>query len=140
MIKGLLTIVLIPALLLWSVVYGVLGGIYFKIQAVYEHWIDLNRRQIVQWKRYPLRSYNKFTAAILTHRMRSKPIELVSLTNSQIQSEFKHEPFPFLVIIANTFIALVMLPFAIISGIGQGPVFVFRKGWHLWQNYTPSKH
>ncbi len=139
MTKGLLTIVLFPVLVLWSIIYGVLGGVFFKAQAVYEHWIDLNHLQVVQWKRYPLRSYNKFTAAILTHRMRTKPIELVSLTNHQIQREFKREPFPFLVIFANTLIALVMLPFALISGVFQGPVFVFRKNWHIWQNYTLSK-
>lgn len=140
MTKGLLTIAFFPVLVLWSIVYGVLGGIFFKIQAVYEHWQDLNHLQVIQWKRYPLRSYNKFTAAILTHRMRSKPIELVSLTNNQIQNEFKQEPFPFLVLIANTLIALVMLPFAVLSGVVQGPVFVFRKGWNIWRNFTLSKH
>ncbi|MDP1932841.1 MAG: hypothetical protein Q8L60_15425 [Gammaproteobacteria bacterium] len=134
MLNGLLTIVLFPLILVWSVCYGVLGGVFFKLLAVYENWIDLNRLQIIQWKRYPLRSYNKFTSAILTHRMKSKPIELVALTNSQIQTEYKREPFPFLVILANTLITLVLLPFALLTGIFQGPVFVFRKTWRAWQN------
>ena len=138
MLNGLLSLVLFPVILVWSVCYGVLGGIFFKLLAVYENWIDLNRLQIIQWKRYPLRSYNKFTSAILAHRMKSKPIELVALTNSQIQTEFKREPFPFLVILVNTLIALLMLPFALLVGIFQGPVFVFRKTWGAWQKILQS--
>ena len=134
MLNGLLTIVLFPLIIVWSVCYGVLGGIFFKLLAVYENWINLNRLQIIQWKRYPLRSYNKFTSAILAHRMKSKPIELIALTNSQIQTEFKREPFPFLVIVVNTLTALVLLPFALLMGAFQGPVFVFRKTWGAWQN------
>lgn len=139
MLKGLLTAICFPLILLWSLCYGVIGGIFFKMLAVYENWVDMNHLQVAQWKRYPLRSYNKFTAAILTHRMKSKPIELVELTNSQIQTEFKREPFPVLLILANTLIALLLLPFAILTGIVQGPIFVFRKSWRSWQQLAHLK-
>lgn len=139
MLNGILTAIGLPLILLWSLCYGVLGGIFFKMAAVYENWVDLNHLQVTQWKRYPLRSYNKFTGAILTHRMKSKPIELVELTNSEIQTEFKREPFPVLLILANTLIALLLLPFAILSGIVQGPVFVFRKSWRSFQQLAHLK-
>ncbi len=139
MLKGLLTAVCFPLILLWSLCYGILGGVFFKMLAVYENWADLNHLQMTQWKRYPLRSYNKFTGAILTHRMKSKPIELVELTNSEIQTEFKREPFPVLLILANTLIALLLLPFAILTGIVQGPIFVFRKSWRSWQQLAHLK-
>ena len=61
MLKRLLTAICFPLILLWSLCYGVLGGILFKMLAVYENWVDLNHLQVKQWKRYPLRSYNKFT-------------------------------------------------------------------------------
>jgi hypothetical protein len=71
--------------------------------------------------------------------MKSKSIELVELTNSEIQTEFKHEPFPLLLILANTLIALLLLPFAILTGIVQGPIFVFRQSWRSWQQLAHLK-
>ena len=125
-------IVILPFLLLWSIVYGIPGGIFFKILAVYEHWVDLNRFQLIQWKRYPMRSYRKFTSALLTHRMRTRPIELAGLTSSQIEAEFKREPFPFLILFTNTVISVAVLPFAALSGIVLGPLHVFRSGWEKY--------
>jgi len=132
---GLMTVAILPFLFLWSIVYGIPGGIFFKMLAVYEHWVDLNRLQVIQWKRYPLRSYRKFTSAVLTHRMRSRPVELVNLIESQIQAEYRQEPFPFLIIFTNTVVALAVLPFAALSGMVLGPVHVFRSGWEKWQKH-----
>jgi len=129
---GLTKIATFPILLLWSVAYGVPGGIFFKAWAVYERWLYQNRSQIIQWKRYPLRSYRKFTSAVLTHRMRSRPVELAGFTESQVQAEYKREPFPFLILFSNTLVALVILPFAALSGIVLGPIHVFRSGWENW--------
>lgn len=136
---GLIKIATFPILLLWSVAYGVPGGIFFKGWAVYENWLHQNRSQIIQWKRYPLRSYRKFTSAVLTHRMRSRPVELAGFTESQVQAEFKREPFPFLILFSNTLVALVILPFAALSGIVLGPIHVFRNGRQNWyRNLQPS--
>lgn len=132
---GLMKIAILPFLFLWSIIYGIPGGIFFKMLAVYERWVDLNRLQVIQWKRYPLRSYRKFTSAVLTHRMRARPVELAGLTDSQIQAEFKQEPFPFLILFTNTVVALAILPFAALSGIFLGPIHVFRNGWGKWHKY-----
>jgi|GEM_PF-464510 len=136
---GLIKIATFPILLLWSVAYGVPGGIFFKSWGVYERWLGQNHRQIIQWKRYPLRSYRKFTSAVLTHRMRSRPVELAGFTDSQVQAEFKREPFPFLILFSNTLVALVILPFAALSGIVLGPIHVFRNGWENWHRPTPPR-
>src|SRR5690606_29068271 len=132
----MMKLAIFPILLLWSVIYGIPGGIFFKILAVYERWTDLNRLQVTQWKRYPLRSYRKFTAAVLTHRMRTRPVELTALTDTQIQTEYKQEPFPFLILFTNTVVALTVLPFAALSGIVLGPIHVFRSGWEKWQKHV----
>ena len=76
-----------------------------------------------------MRSYRKFTSALLAHRMRTRPIELAGLTSSQIETEFKREPFPFLVLFTNTVISIAVLPFAALSGVVLGPLHVFRSGW-----------
>ena len=132
---GLIKIATFPILLLWSIAYGVPGGIFFKAWAVYESWLSRNRSQIIQWKRYPLRSYRKFTSAVLTHRMRSRPVELAGFTDSQVQTEFKREPFPFVILFSNTLVALIILPFAALSGIVLGPIHVFRNGWEKWHRH-----
>lgn len=131
--KGFMTALVFPFLLLWSLFYGVVGGIFFKILAVYESWNYQNHIQITQWKRYPERSYNKFVSAILTYRMRTRPMDLVSLTNNQIRKEYNQAPFPFLLILINTAISILLLPFAMISGAVLGPAFVFKRNWRKWQ-------
>jgi hypothetical protein len=136
--KGLMTAIVFPFLLLWSLFYGVVGGVFFKILAVYENWAYQNQQQLIQWKRYPQRSYNKFVSAILTYRMLSRPMDLVSLTNNQIRQEYDSAPFPFLPIIFNTVISLIVLPFAMISGTIFGPVFVFKRSWQYWRRYNQS--
>jgi hypothetical protein len=136
--KGLMTAIVFPFLLLWSLFYGVVGGIFFKILAVYENWAYQNQQQLIQWKRYPQRSYNKFVSAILTYRMLSRPMDLVSLTNNQIRQEYDSAPFPFLPIIFNTVVSLIVLPFAMISGAIFGPVFVCKRSWQYWRRYNQS--
>lgn len=134
--KGFMTALIFPFLLLWSLIYGVIGGIFFKILAVYESWIYQNHLQIIQWKRYPQRSYNKFVSAILTYRMRTRPMDLVSLTNNQIRQEYNQAPFPFLLILANTVVSIILLPFAMISGVVLGPAFVFKRSWRHWRSFV----
>ncbi len=69
-----------PALLLWSLVYGVLGGALFKLLAVYETWIAMNRYQLILWKKYPQRSYLKYISGIWASQIRGKPVELAEYT------------------------------------------------------------
>lgn len=120
---------LLPFVVLWSLVYGVFGGVFFKLIAVYELWSSSNRLHILQWKRYPQRSYQQFTSAVLMGRMGGSAWTGLPLAYSQVLQEFTRAPFPYLVILCNTLMALLYLPFAVISGVFKGPAFVFRNTW-----------
>jgi uncharacterized protein YneF (UPF0154 family) len=121
------TIVKLPPVLLWSLIYGVLGGLFFKAISVFEYWLESNRSQIMQWKRYPNRNYRQFTSAILMGRVGAQSWATLPLTYSQITSRFDRAPYPYLVIMCNTLIALVYLPVALALGVVQGPAFVFHR-------------
>ncbi|MCB1665545.1 MAG: hypothetical protein KDI28_07170 [Pseudomonadales bacterium] len=120
---------LLPFVLLWSLLYGVSGGVFYKLIAVYELWSSSNRLHVLQWKRYPQRSYRQFTSAVLMSRMGSRAWTGLPLAYSQVLQEFTRAPFPYLVILCNTVMALLYLPFALISGVFKGPAFVFRNTW-----------
>jgi len=123
------SVLLLPPVLIWSLFYGVLGGLFFKLLSVYELWVISNRHHIVQWKRYPARHYRQFTTAILISRMGNSAWSNLPSTRSQITQEFSRAPFPFLVILCNTLLALLYLPFALLNGALKGPVFVFAQIW-----------
>ena len=123
------SVILLPPVLIWSLFYGVIGGLFFKLISVYEIWVISNRHQIRQWKRYPSRHYRQFTTAILMSRMGDKTWSSLPVTRNQITQEYAHAPFPYLVIMCNTFLALLYLPFALLSGAYYGPSFVFAQIW-----------
>lgn len=124
------SVLLLPPVLIWSLFYGVIGGLFFKLLSVYENWLISNRHQIKQWKRYPMRHYRQFTAAILMGRMGDKAWSSLPVTCNQITQEYVRAPFPYLVIMCSTFLALLYLPFALLSGVVNGPIFVFTQIWH----------
>jgi hypothetical protein len=132
---GVLSLLLVPVLILWSLFYGVLGGIIFRMIALFEYWIGSIHLHLVKWKRYPLRSNNALAAILLTQRMSSRPVELLPLTYSQLTQERHHAPFPIFIIFTTTLIALACLPYAVLSGALQGPVFVYRQ---LRGKYLPA--
>lgn len=123
------SILKLPPVLLWSLVYGVIGGLFFKTLSVFEYWLDSNRAQIMQWKRYPNRNYRQFTSAVLMGRVGAQSWASLPLTYNQITNRFDRAPYPYLIIMCNTLIALVYLPFALASGLIQGPAFVFQQSW-----------
>lgn len=135
---------LLPAVLLWSLLYGVFGGAFYKLMAVYELWSSSNHLHILQWKRYPQRSYQQFTSAILMGRMGNRAWATLPMAYNQVRQEFTRAPFPYLVILCNTLMALLYLPFALVSGMFRGPAFVFRNTWkqprsvHVSSNGLPS--
>lgn len=123
------SVLLLPPVLIWSLLYGVIGGLFFKLISVYEIWLISNRHQIKQWKRYPSRHYRQFTTAILISRMGDKNWSSLPLASNQVTQQFTRAPFPYLVIMCNTLLALLYLPFALLSGAVQGPSFVFTRIW-----------
>ena len=128
-----MAVIYFPAALLWSLIYGIGGGIVFKLAAVYETWVAINRRQMMVWKKYPCFSYQKYIQAICAYRMRDKPFELAGITQKQIQGEYPYEPFPVLILITNTLLMLVVVPVFIVTGIVQGPAYVFVEALGFWQ-------
>lgn len=131
------SVLLLPLALIWSLFYGVIGGVFFKLISVYEMWMISNRHHIGQWKRYPKRHYSQFTTAILIGRMGDKAWSSLPITRNQITQQYVRAPFPYLVIMCNTLLALLYLPFALLSGVLNGPSFVFTRIW-LRRTATPS--
>ena len=123
------SVMLLPLVLVWSLIYGVIGGLFFKLLAVYEFWLISNRHHIRQWKRYPMRHYREFTGAILMGRMGDKSWSSLPITRNLITQQYARAPFPSLVIMCNTLLAIVYLPFALLSGALKGPGIVFAQIW-----------
>jgi hypothetical protein len=123
------SVILLPPVLIWSLFYGVVGGVFFKLLSVYELWMTSNRHQIMQWKRYPARDYRQFTSAVLMGRMGDNTWSALPIIRNQITHEFTQAPFPYLVILCNTLLALLYLPFALVTGILRGPGYVFAQLW-----------
>lgn len=121
------SVIVLPAVLVWSLIYGVIGGLFFKLLSVYEFWLISNRHHISQWKRYPMRHYRQFTTAILMARLGNKAWSSLPITRNQITQQYARAPFPFLIIMCNTLLAILYLPFALLSGVFKGPSFVFTQ-------------
>jgi len=116
-----------PLIFLWSLVYGATAGAFFKLMAVYENWIAMNRHQIQLWKKYPQRSYNKYISSIWANQIKGKPLELAEYTRHQIEKSHTSEPFPVFRLLVNTLFMLVIAPFMMLIGMFQGPVYVYRR-------------
>lgn len=125
MLKGLMTRLSIPLLLCWSLVYGVLGGMFFQLLAVGEYLFAQNRQQIMTWKRYPQRSNRQYASILLEQQMQHRDIRSLPFAYSQVQTDTARAPFPLLTILSNTLVALLWLPFALLKGAVQGPAFVY---------------
>jgi len=121
MLKAGLNLILTPLALVWSLVYGVLGGMFFKLLAVGEHLRAQNRLQIMTWKRYPQRSSRHYADSILEQKMQHKNVNALIFAYHQVHSTTDRSPFPVLPIFSNTLVALLWLPFALVSGAVQGP-------------------
>lgn len=116
-----------PVTALWSLVYGALAGAFFKLLAVYENWLAMNRYHVILWKKYPQRSYLKYISGIWATQIKDKPVELAEYTRHQIEKSRPTEPFPVFRILINTLFMLIITPFIICTGLYKGPVYVFRR-------------
>ena len=125
MLKGLMTLISIPLLLCWSLVYGALGGMFFQLLAAGEYLLEQNRQQIMTWKRYPQRSNRQYASILLEQQMRHRDITALPFAYSQMQSGSLRAPFPLLAILSNILVTLLWLPFALLKGAVLGPAFVY---------------
>jgi predicted alternative tryptophan synthase beta-subunit len=127
MLEGAPSYIFYPVTALWSLVYGSLAGAWFKLLAAYENWIEMNRYQLILWKKYPQRSYVKYISGIWATQIKDKPVELAEYTRHQIEKRRPTEPFPIGRILINTIVMLIVTPFIILTGLYKGPIYVFRR-------------
>jgi len=125
MLKGLKTLVSVPLLLCWSLVYGALGGMFFQLLAAGEYLLGQNRQLIMTWKRYPLRSNRQYASIVLEQQMQHRDITTLPFAYNQVQSDSLRAPFPLLAILSNILVALLWLPVALLKGAVKGPAFVY---------------
>lgn len=116
-----------PTLIVWSALYGIVGGAFYKLLAVYENWQATNRYHIKLWKKYPQRSYQKYISGMWASQIRGKPLELAEYTKLQIEKRHPAEPFPVIRLMVNTAFMLIITPFMVGMGMIRGPLYVFRK-------------
>jgi hypothetical protein len=116
-----------PLVMLWSLVYGSVAGVFFILLAAYENWLEINHYQLLLWKKYPQRSYNKYISGIWAHQIKGQPVELAEYTRHQIEKSRPSEPFPFMRLLINTCFILLITPFMLLSGLVKGPAYVYRR-------------
>jgi hypothetical protein len=116
-----------PAIVLWSLTYGCVAGAYFKLLAIYENWIEMNRYHLILWKKYPQRSYLKYISGIWATQIKDRPVELAEYTRHQIEKSRPTEPFPAARLLLNTVFMLIVTPFIICTGLYRGPLYVYRR-------------
>lgn len=127
MLNKLPDIIFYPLAILWSIAYGAVAGAFFRLVAVYESWVAINRLQILLWKKYPQRSYRKYINCLWSRQVLGKPIELAEYTRSNIEKTHPAEPFPLFRLFINTVFMLLIAPFMALRGLYDGPVYVFRR-------------
>ena len=124
-----------PALLIWSLVYGVTGGLAFKLLAVWENWMAVNRYHYILWKKYPNRSYQKYISSIWASQLKGLPVELAEYARVKVEQSHPSEPFPFLRMLANSVFMLMIAPYMAVTGMIKGPLYVFRQEMQARQRY-----
>ena len=127
MLCRLPTILFYPLLLVWSVVYGGIGGFIYKVLAVYENWLAINRLQMRLWKKYPHRSYRKYIESMWAHQIKGRPVELAEFRKIQLEKSHPEEPFPFICLLTNTVFMVLITPFMALSGLYYGPAYVGKS-------------
>lgn len=128
-----------PLACIWSLAYGAIAGACFKLLAVLENWISINRLQILLWKKYPHRSYRKYIDNIWASQIRGQPIEMAKYTRSRIEQAKPREPFPVLRLLINTLFMIFIAPFMTLSGIIGGPIYVFKRQLMLRKKFYSRK-
>jgi hypothetical protein len=139
MLARLPALLFCPILWLWCLVYGVPGGVFFKLAAVYENWVATNRYHYILWKKYPQRSYQKYISSLWASEIKGLPMELAEYTRQKIEQNHLSEPFPFLRLLTNSIFMLFILPYMVATGIIKGPLFVYRREMQARQQYFSQR-
>tara|TARA_R110000772_G_scaffold196899_5_gene307648 strand:- start:703 stop:1230 length:528 start_codon:yes stop_codon:yes gene_type:complete len=126
MLYRLPKILFFPLVLIWSVIYGGIAGFIYKVFAVYENWLAINRLQMRLWKKFPNRSYRKYIESMWAHQVQGRPVELAEFRKIQLEKSHPDEPFPVLCLLTNTFFMVLITPFMALSGLYYGPTYVFK--------------
>lgn len=137
--QNLPSFIFYPLVCIWSLVYGAIAGACFKLLAVWENWVSINRLQILLWKKYPHRSYRKYIDNIWASQIRGRPVEMAEYTRSRIEQAKPREPFPVLRLLINTLFMILIAPFMALSGIIDGPVYVFKRQLMLRNGHYARK-
>lgn len=116
-----------PAALIWSLLFGIAAGAFFKILAVYENWRAINEYHFILWKKYPQRSYRHYISAIWLQQIRGLPMEFAEYTKQRVEQVYPVEPYPFGRLFVNTCFMVLILPYMILVGMIKGPVYVYRR-------------
>ena len=117
--------------IVWAVlralVLGALMGPIYKILASFQYLYHSNSELVWLWKKYPKRSYDKFTAALWINSVNNSNWHLADAVRADIEHKFPSEPFPVVKLVTNTLLILLAIPFRSALGFIQGPIFVLRE-------------
>lgn len=137
--KVLIGSIYFPFAFIGSLLYGIIGSIFFKIIATYEEWIYIVHIEARQWRRYPKRSYEKFIDDKVAKVFTKNPFIDTKNTAAGLKKKYRSQFFPLIGILGTTIIALTFLPFRIFSGMIEGPAILMKKAYKIWLiNITKS--
>lgn len=119
-----------------ALILGVLMGPIYKIVACSEYLNQSNYELIWLWKKYPKRSYDRFTATLWANSLSNNRWRCVGAACIDIENRFPSEPFPTLKIVANLVLIILTIPISFATGLIQGPLFLMREHFEYEQTKT----
>jgi hypothetical protein len=125
MLYKLPTFIFYPLIFIWSIFFGGLAGVIFKLLQVYENWKAINHQHMYLWKRYPSRSYRRYIDNMLSNQIKGKTVELAEYKKIHLEKSYPEEPFPLLRLFFNTVFMVFITPFMTLSGLYYGPIHVY---------------
>lgn len=125
MLYKLPTFIFYPLIFIWSIFFGGLAGVIFKLLQVYENWKAINHQLMYLWKKYPSRSYRRYIDNLWSHQIKGKTVELAEYKKIQLEKSYPEEPFPLLRLFFNTVFMVFITPFMALSGLYYGPIHVY---------------
>lgn len=121
-----------------AVILGVLMGPIYKILATSQYLYQSNCELIWIWKKYPKRSYDRFTAALWANSDNKNHLHYVGAARIDIENKFPSEPFPILKIVTNLVLIIITIPISAVVGLVQGPLFLIREHFEYEQTKTKN--
>jgi len=110
-----------------ALILGAVMGPIYKVLASSQYLCQSNSELIWLWKKYPKRSYQRFTAILWVKGLSSRNPCQTDAVRMVIQHRFPSEPFPLLKIVANSLLIILIIPISGAMGLIQGPLFLLRE-------------